>query len=140
MKHIIEKGIPEALLKKGYWFRASCEHFYIITLEYNYSKNDGSINNIIATASEVETNYLSDVNINDLSNFDEVIYFDSVDPVDDWFLKIDIWSKYFFPTFNQDKNQFYHQEDDCCNYINSFNNIFKATYDIAMKESKLKIY
>jgi len=140
MSNIIEKGIPEELLNKGYWFRASCEHIYIVTLEYNYSKLDGEINNIIATASEVDTNYLTDVNINDLRDYEEVVYFACCDPVDDWFLKIDIWAKYFFPTFNNEKNQFYHQEQNCCNYINSFNKIFKATYDIAMKESKLKTY
>jgi hypothetical protein len=97
MSIIIESNIPKELLKKGYWFRASCQTLFIITLEFNYSKNNGQLCNVLATASEVQTEYLDNFDTTTIENNSPVLYFTCCDPVEDWYLKIDIWSKYFFP-------------------------------------------
>ncbi len=136
---ILEKDIPEELLKTGYWFRASCEHIYVVTLEYTYSNVDGDLNSVKATANEIDTNYIdNDVDITKLTNGDKVIAFSLFS---DWILELNIWSKYYFPKFNEKKNQWYHKEDsDEADYIDDFNFILKETYNIAMKISGLKTY
>lgn len=130
---ILQKGIPEELLKKAYWFRASNEHIYVVTLE------GVALNHVIATASEIDTNYIDrDVDWATLKNGDEVF---GASLFDDWVLRIDIWPKYYFPKFNEDKNQWYHKMDeDEADDIEDFSFILKETYKIAMKVSGLKTY
>jgi len=134
---ILEKHIPEDLLKTGYWFRASCDHIYIVTLEYKYSDIDGDLNSVLAIASEIDTNYIdNDVDITEIKNGDKVMAFSLFS---DWVLEIKIWGKYYFPTFNEDKNQWYHADDNASD-IDDFIFILKETYNIAMKISGLKTY
>ena len=136
---ILEKGIHEDLLKTAYWFSASNEHIYAVTLEYTYSDCDGEINSVKAIACEITPCYIdNDVDITKIKNGDKVVGFSLFD---DWVLEIDIWAKYYFPKFNEDKNQWYHREDDTeANYIDDFSFILKETYKIAMKVSGLKTY
>lgn len=60
----------------------------------------------------------------------------------DLLFSIDIWAKYFFPTFNEDNNQFYHgsnvEGDTGC--MEGMFEVFKFAYDLALKESGIKPY
>ena len=134
---LLEKGIPEDLLKEAYWFRASNENIYCVKLEFTYWEDDGKIKNIKAIANEIDTNYIdNDVDFTKIKNGEKVIGFSLFD---DWVLELDIWGKYFFPKFNEEKNQWYHNCDDKNSQcLNDFNFILKQTYNIAMKVSGLK--
>ena len=136
---ILNKGIPEELLKKGYWLKASDYHIYIVTLENQYSKIDGDVMSVKAIALEVDTNNV-EVDFHDIKNGEEVYFLQAADE-SDWWLEIDIWPKYYFPKFNEEKNQWYHKESDVdCDFMVDFSLLLKETYSIAMKESKLKTY
>lgn len=140
---ILEKTIRGDLLETGYWFRPSHEHIYIVVLEdLEYSKNDGELISLNAVAYEVNTNEIDkDIDILQLKNGQEVKGF-SCFGTDD-VLEILIYGKYYFPKFNEEKNQWYHKMSDSeydADYINDNNALLRATYDIAMKESGLKTY
>lgn len=136
---ILEKGIPEDMLKEAYWFRASSINTYCVLLEYNYSKIDGDLMSIKSKAVEMDLNYIdNDIDITKIKNGDKVAAFSLFD---DWVLEIDIWHKYFFPKFNEDYNQWYHNvENNNSQFLDDFNFILKQTYDIAMKVSGMKTY
>jgi hypothetical protein len=137
---ILEKQMHDYdLTKKAYWFKSTKGTLYTITLDYTYSKIDGEINSVKAIALEVDTNYIDDdVDVQSIKNGTEV--FLNCDMLD-WILELDIWAKYYFPKFNEKKNQWYHQEDfRDVNYIDDFTELLKFTYELAMKVSKLKTY
>jgi hypothetical protein len=138
---ILEKGIPQELLKEAYWFRASNRHIYAVTLEFNYSDDKSYLKSVKAKANEIDTNDIdSDVDFNSIKNGDKVMAFSIFG---DWVLEIDIWGKYYFPKLNEDKNQWYHKMVDYeydADYIDDFYFILKETYKIAMKVSGLKTY
>jgi len=138
---LLEKGIPKELLKDAYWFRASNCHIYAVTLEINLSSDKGRVKSVKAIASEIDTNYIdSDVDFSTIKNGDKVI---ALSLFDDWVLEMNIWGKYYFPKFNEDKNQWYHKmvnDEYDTDYIDDFNFILKETYQIAMKVSGLKTY
>lgn len=59
----------------------------------------------------------------------------------DWWIKLDIWGKYFFPSFNPYQKQWYHKHyENDHDYISDFSELLKQTYNIAMDVSKLEIY
>ncbi len=129
----LENGIPDELLKKGYYLRLSDYHTFIITLELTKDRN------VLATACEMDLSYL-DVDISELKNGDEIECFQCLDE-NKWWLTMDIWGKYYFPKFNESNNQWYHKHyEGDHDYITDFCELVKGTYEIAMKESKLKIY
>ena len=136
---LLEKGIPKDLLKEAYWFRASTQNIYCVTLDYTYSKHDGDLLNVKAIASEIDYNYIdNDIDITKIKNGEKVMSFSLFD---DWILELDIWGKYFFPKFNKEKNQWYHNcNDKNSQCLDDFNFILKETYNIAMKVSGLKTY
>ena len=138
---ILEKGFPEELLVDAYWFRASSSHIYAVTLEFDYSDDKSYLRSVKAIANEIDTSLIdSDVDITAIKNGDKVKGFSIFN---DWVLEIDIWGKYYFPTFNEDKNQWYHKDADDeydADYIDDFSFILKETYEIAMKVSGLKTY
>jgi len=137
---IIQKGIPNENLRKGYWFRASNEHIYIVELKTRHDKYD-RLMNVIATVYEPDCNNIDDdVDITKLSKGEEVEYCWMFSD-DDWIMNIDIWGKYYFPRFNEEKNQWYHrtERDKAC-YMDDFSFILKETYKIAIKVSGLKTY
>ena len=138
---ILEKGIPKELLKDAYWFRASNCHIYVVTLEFDYSDDKSYLRSVKAIANEIDTNDIdSDIDFSTIKNGDKVTAFSIFD---DWVLEIDIRGKYYFPKFNEEKNQWYHKMIDDeydADYIDDFNFILKETYKIAMKVSGLKTY
>jgi hypothetical protein len=127
---IIEKNIPDELLKTGYWLRLSPYFTFIITLEI---KEDTYVK---AIAYEVNYNYL-DIEDIEIENGEAVLFYQC----DDWWIELDIWGKYYFPKFNEEKNQWYHKyHEKDHDYITDFCELLKQTYKIAMDISKLKIY
>lgn len=139
---LLEKGIQKELLKTAYWLKASDQHIYAITLEYSYydSCDDSKeLCGVKAVANELDHNYIdSDVDWENINNGDEVMAFSLFD---DWFLEIDIMGKYYFPKFNEDKNQWYHKEhENEVDYMDDFSFLLKETYKIAMKVSGLQTF
>jgi hypothetical protein len=131
---ILEKGIPEEILRTGYWCDISLYHKFIIELEIIKDRC------VKATSFEVDTSYISDIDIDLIKNGTEVKYRSSVND-SDWWLKMDIHNKYYFPKFNEDKNQWYHKNyEGDHDFIIDFCDLVKYTYDIAMKVSGLKTY
>ena len=136
---ILEKGIPENLLVKAYWFRASNEHIYAVFLDDKKYRKDGTILSVNAIACEIDTNNIdNDVDFTKFKNGDEVKAFSLYS---DWILEILIYPKYYFPKFNEEKNQWYHKEDDNdADWMDDFTFILKETYKIALKKTGLKTY
>jgi hypothetical protein len=137
---IIQKGIPKEELRKGYWFRASNEHIYIVELKTRHDE-DGRLMNVIATVYEPDYNNIDDdVDITKFSKGEEVEYWWLFSD-DDWIISIDIWGKYYFPTFNEDQNQWYHRmkDDEAC-YMDDFSFILKEAYKKAFEVTGLKTY
>jgi hypothetical protein len=138
---IIQKGIPNEELRKGYWFRASNEHIYIVELKTRYSDKDGELMNVIATVYEPDCNNVDDnIDITKFKKGEEVDYCWLFDD-DDWIMSIDIWGKYYFPTFNEEQNQWYHRmkDDEAC-YMDDFSFILKEAYKKAFEVTGLKTY
>ena len=71
----------------------------------------------------------------DLTNGDKVMAF--VDS-DDIIINIDVWSKYYFPTFSEEQRQWYHKicETDT-DYMDMFHAVMKFAYSLAIKEIKI---
>lgn len=135
---ILEKHIPEELLKTAYWFRASNEHIYLVTLDFNYSDVDGDLKNVVAIAQEADCNYIDNVDVTDIKNGQEVQVYMSIG---DWILEVDIWSKYYFPKFNEDQLQWYHKMDeDEADWMDDFSFILKESYKKAVEISGIKFY
>jgi hypothetical protein len=138
---VLQKGIPKDKLRKGYWFRASNEHIYIVELRNRYNDNDGKIINVIATVYEPNCNDIDDnIDITKLKKGEEVYYSYLFDD-DEWIMSIDIWAKDYFPTFNEEQNQWYHRlsNEHAC-YIEDFSFILREAYKKALEITGLKPY
>ncbi len=135
----LQQGIPKEELRKGYWFRASNEHIYVVELKPRHV--DGDLMNVVATIYEPDCNNIdNDVDITKLEKGNEVYYgwlFDD----SNWIMSIDIWAKYYFPTFNEEQNQWYHrmEKDEAC-YMDDFSFILKEAYNKAIEVTGLKPY
>lgn len=137
----LQKFGTEENERKGYWFRSSNEHIYIVELKCRYSDNDKDLINVIATVYEPDCNNIDNtVDITKLKNGEEVTY-DWLFDDDEWIMSIDIWGKYYFPKFNEEKNQWYHRmgADETC-YMDDFSFILKEAYTTALKVTGLKMY
>lgn len=128
----LEKGIPEELVKKGYWLKTSEQNYYLVQL-------DAGELNVQATAYPVDLNYI-DYDCSEVKNGEKVELYASVEE-DNWLIKIDVWPKCYYPIFNPERHQWYHKHDfDGEDFIANFNEVLQRTYDIAMKESGIEIY
>ena len=138
---ILQKGTPKEQQRKGYWFRASNEHIYVVELKTKYSDKDGSLMNVIASVYEPNCNDIDDnIDITKFNKGEEVEYYYLFDD-DEWIISIDIWAKYYFPTFNEEQNQWYHKEDfRDADYIEDFSFILKEAYKKAIEVTGLKTY
>ena len=97
--------------------------------------------NVIATVYEPDHNNIDDdVDITKFSKGEEVEYCWLFSD-DEWIMSIDIWGKYYFPTFNEEQNQWYHRmkDDEAC-YMDDFSFILKEAYKKAFEVTKLKTY
>ena len=128
-------------LRIGYWFRASSEHIYIVELESIYDKKDGELINVVATVYVPDCHYIDDdIDVSKIKKGERVEYWCLFED-SDWVMSIDIWSKYYFPKFNEEKNQWYHKiEDKEACYINDFSFILKEAYNKALEITNLKLY
>ena len=136
---ILEDGIPNDYLRTAYWFRLNGHNTFIVDLDVIKS-NDGDVRNVTATVSRYDYNY------ND-RNYEEMLSLVNGQEVkvyhqhNEWYFKINIWAKYYFPTFNEEENQFYHKMSETDNdEIIDLGIILKQAYDIAIKVSGLKLY
>ena len=118
-------------IREGYFYRATGGHnwYYIfLTIDENHV--------------EVEVRKECDIVINSdygiLENGDKHEY----SAYGDLLFSIDIWAKYFYPTFNEDANQFYHGDgtDEDIGCMKAMFEVFEFAYDLALKESGIKPY
>ena len=120
--------------REGYFYRATNGHswYYIfLTIDDNHVVVE------VRGESDISTENHS---YGTLENGDKHVYCSGGDLV----FSIDIWAKYFFPTFNEDNNQWYHgmkskSGDSLGCMIDTFD-VFKFAYELALKESGIKPY
>lgn len=57
---------------------------------------------------------------------------------DDKILSLNVWGKYYFPTFTNNENQWYHKTTDKgTDYMDMLHAIMKFSYALAIKEIKI---
>lgn len=132
----LEGFYDENITKKGYWFSPSTYHSFVITVE-----KEDSGNNILARALEVDISQVESRDLSKIENGTPVNFTYCTSEENDWWIELNIYPKYYFPKFNEDKNQWYHKHyPSDHDFIDDFTRVLIATYEIAMKESKLEIY
>lgn len=104
----------------------------------------GEKNNVIALI------YTIDANLSYIDNVLQECEYKTGSPLNveyvkplviDLIIELDIWSKYYFPTFHIDNEQWYHKEDenDTC-YMEMLYKVMKYAYNKAIEVTGLKTY
>jgi len=58
---------------------------------------------------------------------------------EEWFAEINIWNKYYFPTFSEDM-QWYHNYDGKEDRIGAISDLLKFALDLGIKEGNIELY
>lgn len=53
---------------------------------------------------------------------------------------LNIWNKYYFPTFNSDNNQWYHNYDGQEDRIGAVNDVLKYALDLGISKGNIELY
>jgi len=54
--------------------------------------------------------------------------------------KLDIWNKYYFPTFNNENNQWYHNEEGNEDHIQSTAEVMEFALQLGLKDAEINTY